>query len=182
MMRVRDRRRWPRFLRGAVTALAPPGVVTLGALLADRDPDHDRRPVLRPRGRVATADGRLVPGLVASVASFLALNFFFTPPFHTFAVEETADLVALAVFLAVSATVGHDVLPRARATRASGAARARGPAAPSSGHAPPLRRADGRRAPEPRPVDPRALRPRSVRDHQRARRHARSSPSASTGR
>ena len=45
-------------------------------------------------------------GLVASVCSFLALNFFFTPPFHTFAVEETADLVALAVFLAVSATVG----------------------------------------------------------------------------
>ena len=55
---------------------------------------------------IAAATGGLVPGLIASAASFLALNFFFTPPLHTFAVEETADLVALAVFLAVSATVG----------------------------------------------------------------------------
>ena len=62
-----------------------------------------------------------MPGLIASVASFLALNFFFTPPFHTFAVEETADLVALAVFLAVSATVGtmfsRALEQRARAER-----------------------------------------------------------------
>ena len=60
-------------------------------------------------------------GLVASVCSFLALNFFFTPPFHTFAVEGTADLVALAVFLAVSATVGtmfsRALEQRARAER-----------------------------------------------------------------
>ena len=55
---------------------------------------------------VAAAAGGLGSGLLASVCSFLALNFFFTPPLHTFAVEETADLVALAVFLAVSATVG----------------------------------------------------------------------------
>ncbi len=38
--------------------------------------------------------------------SFLALNFFFTPPLHTFVVGTRDDLVALVVFLAVSIIVG----------------------------------------------------------------------------
>ena len=85
--------------------LRPAGIVTLGALLPIEIPTTTAALCTcwpwwsrRPRGARV--------GLVASVCSFLALNFFFTPPFHTFAVEETADLVALAVFLAVSATVG----------------------------------------------------------------------------
>lgn len=51
--------------------------------------------------------GGLVEGLVASAMSFLALNFFFTPPFHTFAVEKPEDLVALFVFLVVSTVVAN---------------------------------------------------------------------------
>jgi two-component system, OmpR family, sensor histidine kinase KdpD len=121
MMRVRDRRRWPRRIRGAVTALAPPGLVTLGALLPIEIPTTTAALCYVLAVVIAAAAGGLVPGLVASVASFLALNFFFTPPFHTFAVEETADLVALAVFLAVSATVGtmfsRALEQRARAER-----------------------------------------------------------------
>ena len=45
-------------------------------------------------------------GLLASVLSFLALNFFFTAPIGTFSVRKTEDLVALVVFLLVSAVVG----------------------------------------------------------------------------
>jgi two-component system sensor histidine kinase KdpD len=50
--------------------------------------------------------GGLVSGLAASVLSFVALNFFFTPPKHTLFVGKPEDIVALVVFLLVSATVG----------------------------------------------------------------------------
>ena len=106
MMLGMDRRRLPRFLRGAVTGLVPPGIVTLGALLPVEIPTTTAALCYVLAVVVAAAVGGLVSGLVASLCSFLALNFFFTPPFHTFAVEETDDLVALAVFLAVSAIVG----------------------------------------------------------------------------
>jgi two-component system sensor histidine kinase KdpD len=46
------------------------------------------------------------PGFAASAVSFVSLNFFFTRPFHTLRVDKTADLVALVVFLAVSAVTG----------------------------------------------------------------------------
>jgi two-component system sensor histidine kinase KdpD len=65
---------------------------------------------------VAAASAGLASGLVASVISFLALNFFFTPPLHTFAVERAEDVVALGVFLVVSLIVGT-LLSRALAQR-----------------------------------------------------------------
>lgn len=65
--------------------------------------------------------GGLAAGLAASVLSFLTLNFFFTPPFHTFVVTKPEDLIALVVFLLVSATVGTlistTLSQRARAER-----------------------------------------------------------------
>jgi two-component system sensor histidine kinase KdpD len=54
----------------------------------------------------AAATGGMAAGLLASFVSFLSLNFFFTPPVETFSVQKTHDLVALVVFLIVSATVG----------------------------------------------------------------------------
>jgi two-component system sensor histidine kinase KdpD len=81
-------------------------VVTLAALLPLEIPTTTAALCYVLGVVLAAAAGGLGSGLVASICSFLALNFFFTPPFHTFAVEETADLVALAVFLAVSVTVG----------------------------------------------------------------------------
>jgi two-component system sensor histidine kinase KdpD len=100
------RRRWPRLVRGAIAGFGPPGVVTLAALLPLEIPTTTAALCYVLGVVLAAAAGGLGSGLVASICSFLALNFFFTPPFHTFAVEETADLVALAVFLAVSVTVG----------------------------------------------------------------------------
>jgi two-component system sensor histidine kinase KdpD len=63
-------------------------------------------------------------GLTASLLSFLSLNFFFTPPVGTFSVRKTEDLVALGVFLVVSATVGA-LVSRALAQRARAEVRER---------------------------------------------------------
>ncbi|HLI56083.1 MAG TPA: ATP-binding protein [Actinomycetota bacterium] len=53
----------------------------------------------------AAVVARLPGGLLASVESFLGLNFFFTPPERTFAVAKSPDLLALIVFLVVSILV-----------------------------------------------------------------------------
>jgi two-component system sensor histidine kinase KdpD len=82
---------------GAATSLAalPEGISTTSAALVY---------VLAVIGASALAG--LGAGLVTSVLSFLALNFFFTEPFHTFNVAKAEDLVALATFLVVSVIVG----------------------------------------------------------------------------
>jgi two-component system sensor histidine kinase KdpD len=92
--------------RAVLLAFSGPFVVTLLA------------PVERPRPVtfvallyvlavvVAAALGGAAAGVGASILSFLALNFFFTPPLHTFTVGSLADLVALVVFLVVSVVVG----------------------------------------------------------------------------
>jgi two-component system sensor histidine kinase KdpD len=53
---------------------------------------------------VVTFGGR-GPGVVASLLSFLGLNFFFTPPRHTLSVSKYDDLIALVVFLSVALLV-----------------------------------------------------------------------------
>jgi len=49
----------------------------------------------------------LGPGASAAAVSFLALNFFFVPPYYTLVVHRTQDLVVLFVFLGVSITIGQ---------------------------------------------------------------------------
>jgi two-component system, OmpR family, sensor histidine kinase KdpD len=69
----------------------------------------------------AAAVGGLGPGVLASVLSFLGLNFFFTEPRRTFSVGKTDDLIALVVFvtigMAVSWLVAVGLSQRARAER-----------------------------------------------------------------
>jgi two-component system sensor histidine kinase KdpD len=55
---------------------------------------------------VAAVGGRL-PALVTAVAASLAVNWYFTPPFYTFTIHETSNLLALCVFLAVAIIVGQ---------------------------------------------------------------------------
>jgi two-component system sensor histidine kinase KdpD len=64
-----------------------------------------------------------VPAAVAAVVSFLLANYYFTPPFHTFHVASSDDLVTLLVFLVVAGVVGAVVGSAAR--RQLEAARAR---------------------------------------------------------
>jgi two-component system sensor histidine kinase KdpD len=67
--------------------------------------------------------GGLWPAIVAAVAGFLLVNWFFTPPLHTFTIAELENAVALLVFVAVAVAVATVVDVAAR--RSSQAARAR---------------------------------------------------------
>ncbi|MET1001986.1 MAG: DUF4118 domain-containing protein [Acidimicrobiia bacterium] len=51
------------------------------------------------------AIGGVLPGLAAAVVGFLTVNWYFTPPIHTWTVSEGENLVALIVFVVVSAVV-----------------------------------------------------------------------------
>lgn len=49
----------------------------------------------------------LVPGVVASFGAFLALNYFFLPPYYALAVHQSQDILALIVFLAVAVLISQ---------------------------------------------------------------------------
>jgi two-component system sensor histidine kinase KdpD len=49
----------------------------------------------------------LRPGALVAVLSFLALNYFFVPPYYTLLVHQTQDLLVLIVFLGVSIVIGQ---------------------------------------------------------------------------
>lgn len=92
-------------IRGWVAIVAP-GLVTLLAI-PDRHPETAVVVVLYVLAVVIAARvGGAIAGIAASLVSFLALNFFFTPPLHTFVVGAPEDLVALFVFLLTSGIVG----------------------------------------------------------------------------
>lgn len=46
------------------------------------------------------------PAVLSAILAFLCWNFFFIPPYHTFHVAESADVVHLTVFLVVAVAVG----------------------------------------------------------------------------
>ena len=71
--------------------------------------------------------GGLLPALVAAVAGFLLLNFFFVPPLHQFTIAEGENLLALVAFLLVAVAVSLVVDLAAR--RTGQAARAQAEAA-----------------------------------------------------
>jgi two-component system, OmpR family, sensor histidine kinase KdpD len=95
-----------RWARVALAGVLPPGVSTLLALVP-----YGISTATAALGYVlavvaAAATGGLPAGLTASLLSFLALNFFFTEPFHTFRVNKVEDLLALGAFVLVSLIVG----------------------------------------------------------------------------
>ncbi|NUR93684.1 MAG: DUF4118 domain-containing protein, partial [Kribbellaceae bacterium] len=53
--------------------------------------------------------GGILPGVVAALGSVLLANFFFTAPYHTFAVEQRDSIIALVVFVIVAVTVSVTV-------------------------------------------------------------------------
>ncbi|HEX7555051.1 MAG TPA: ATP-binding protein [Leptolinea sp.] len=66
----------------------------------------------------------LVGGIAASFAAFLSFNYFFIPPFHTLAVHQTQDLLALIVFLLVAVMISQS-LSQAKVGLATAVARER---------------------------------------------------------
>jgi two-component system sensor histidine kinase KdpD len=61
--------------------------------------------------------GGLVPALLAAVSGSVLLNYYFTPPLHTFNISETNNSLALGVFVVVAALVSSVVDLAARRTR-----------------------------------------------------------------
>ena len=70
-----------------------------------------------------SAVGGLWPALAAAVVGFLLVNWYFTPPVHTWTIAETENVLGLFVFLAVAGLVSVFVALAAR--RAAEGARAR---------------------------------------------------------
>jgi two-component system sensor histidine kinase KdpD len=64
------------------------------------------------------------PGVLAAVLGFSSLNWFFTPPLHTFAIENSDDLVAAVAFLVTAGLIGM-VIHRLRDLRRRAEQRAR---------------------------------------------------------
>src|SRR3989454_3651546 len=95
----------PFSLKGVLVALIGPALVTgLAALIPHR---AAAVPALLYLLAVVAAEvvGHLWPALVAAGLSFVLLDYFFTPPVHTFRVNKAEDLLVLAIFLMVAAAV-----------------------------------------------------------------------------
>ncbi|HEY7483150.1 MAG TPA: DUF4118 domain-containing protein [Streptosporangiaceae bacterium] len=60
--------------------------------------------------------GGLWPAIAAAVIGFLLVNWFFTPPLHTFTIAELENVLALLVFVAVAVAVSSVVDLAARRT------------------------------------------------------------------
>ena len=53
--------------------------------------------------------GGFYPALLAAVAASLLLNYYFTPPTHSFTISQASNIVALVVFLLTAVLVSHVV-------------------------------------------------------------------------
>jgi two-component system sensor histidine kinase KdpD len=111
----------PRRIRAALVAVAAPSAVTLLAALPSGVSAATAALLYVLAVIAAVLVAGFWAGLATSVLAFLALNFFFTEPLHTLSVQKVEDIVALVVFLLVSAIVGTllstALLMRARAER-----------------------------------------------------------------
>jgi two-component system sensor histidine kinase KdpD len=110
-----------RFALGFLLALVGPLLVTVaGTATVDRGTAVPALLYLLAVVGVAVV-GRLWPGLLAAVLSFAGLDYYFTPPHHTFDVAKAEDLFALGVFLvvavAVSAAISAALQQREKAER-----------------------------------------------------------------
>lgn len=107
---------WPYWIRVWGPAFGLPALVTALTALPFRVSTTTAALAFVLAVTASVLVGGYPAGLVASILSFLSLNFFFTPPIGTFTVGKTEDLVALVVFLLVAAVVGA-LVSRATAQR-----------------------------------------------------------------
>ncbi|MFF4754605.1 DUF4118 domain-containing protein [Streptomyces sp. NPDC001270] len=68
--------------------------------------------------------GGLLPALASAVVGSLLLNWFFTPPVHTLTISDPANIVAIAIFVSVAASVASVVDLAARRTHQAARLRA----------------------------------------------------------
>src|SRR3546814_19339478 len=65
---------------------------------------------------VLAALGGTGPAVTAAVLASFALNWFFTPPLHTWIIDDGENVLALAAFLVVGVLVGFLVTSLARSS------------------------------------------------------------------
>src|SRR5262245_65052171 len=108
-------------IRATAIAVLAPGLALALALLVQPQRELGAASVFVLAVVAASVFGGIWAGIGSSVLGFLALNYFFTEPLHTFRVHNRDDVVALAVFLVVALLVGwvvaRSVAERDRATR-----------------------------------------------------------------
>ena len=104
LRRMSKRRSGPAV--AAFASMAAPAAVSLLAIGEEHLPTTAVALLFVLGVVVSTSVGGQLAGVVAALLSFLSLNFFFTPPLHTFAVASATEVIALVVFLAVSVGIG----------------------------------------------------------------------------
>ncbi|HET8526558.1 MAG TPA: ATP-binding protein [Actinomycetota bacterium] len=102
-------------LRALIVSVAAPAIALGLALLVQPERELGALSLFLLAVVGASVVGGIWAGVGSSVLGFLALNYFFTEPLHTFHVRNRDDVVALVVFLVVALTVGSVV---ARAVQA----------------------------------------------------------------
>ena len=63
---------------------------------------------------IVAVTGGILPAVLAAVASFLLANWYLTPPYHTFVVEQRDSVISLVVFVFVALVVSVTVDAAAR--------------------------------------------------------------------
>src|SRR5258708_14448304 len=100
-----------------------PPVVALGLATLRQHLNLTRDLLVFLIGVIAVAlVGGLVPAVIAAIVGSLFLNYYFTPPFYTFNINEPNNALALVVFVIVAVVVAMIVNDAAR--RSKQAARA----------------------------------------------------------
>lgn len=102
-------------------------VVAVTAVLVAADADLAFAAIVLLLVVVGNAVLGFAPGLVAAVLAAGALTYWFTPPYHSFTIDQADDVLALVAFVAVSAAVAATVarLNRLRRQAELGAREAR---------------------------------------------------------
>ncbi|GAA3496723.1 sensor histidine kinase KdpD [Streptomyces prasinosporus] len=112
-----------RTAAGWAVGLAGPAL--LAVLLSAVDPGFANDMLLFLALTVTAAlVGGLWPALASAVAGSLLLNYFYTPPLHTWTVSDPRNIVAIVVFVAVGAAVASVVDLAARRTHQAARLRA----------------------------------------------------------
>ncbi|MBV9025459.1 MAG: sensor histidine kinase KdpD [Streptomycetaceae bacterium] len=112
-----------RIVAGWLTGCAGPTLMTL--ILTSIHPGLANDMLLFLTLTVAAAlVGGMLPALASAVVGSLLLNWYFTPPVHTWTISDPRNIVAIAIFLAVAASVASVVDLAARRTHQAARLRA----------------------------------------------------------
>ncbi|MGC9542449.1 ATP-binding protein [Streptomyces sp. UG1] len=114
-----------RIISAWLVGVAGPLLLTLALTRVDVGPDLTNNVLLFLLLTVAAALlGGLWPALASATVGSALLNYFFTPPVHTWIIAEPEDVVAIAVFFAVAVSVASVMDLAARRTHQAARLRA----------------------------------------------------------